>query len=366
MSSLSLQAGQMVGPYRIVKKAGSGGMGEVYEAWDDNLKRPVAIKILSSIHQKNKEVHERFLAEGRSLARVRHPNVVSLYLVGEHEGSPFMAMEFIDGMSLDEYMSVKPCGLKEILEIFQQILEGLSAAHAEAIIHRDIKPANIMVDKAGVAHLVDFGIAKSHTDAQRPKTDQGIVLGTKSFLAPELLAGKASGPQSDIYSLGLVLHFMITAELPRTEPGQQQKRVYELLPPGLKDLLAGMTQKSPELRYKTTREVLKDLNQVNLDDLHSDLIVENAKDLKIVNLEQVYAHCKKHGLDIAEARLVANLATRMDHKVNSHMNQPKEINSNAKSHLMKRFSSKRWAELEPPKPKLSPNEWQMAQPLCFK
>jgi hypothetical protein len=317
-SPFSLQPDQMVGPYKIVKKVGTGGMGEVYEGWDDNLKRPVAIKILTPGPLSDEEIKNRFLAEGRSLARLRHPNVVNLYMIGEHQGLPFMAMEFIKGATLDEYIVNNHCGLKELLSLFSQMLDGLAAAHAEKIIHRDIKPQNIMVDLKNVAHIVDFGIAKAHTDLESPKTQQGIVLGTKNYMAPELLQGKPAGPQTDIYALGLVFQFMLTGEAPKADPTPGgSKKLIDLLPRQLKDILVGMTQKSPELRYKAIPEIIADLKNVSLDEMHADLMVESAKDVKIENLEQVYAHCRKHGLDIAESRLVVNLATRMDHKISA-------------------------------------------------
>jgi hypothetical protein len=321
MSSSQLAPGEMVGGYRIVRKLGGGGMGEVYEAWEDALQRRVALKILAPNSLSDIEALERFRGEGRALARLRHPNVVTLYTVGEHKGRSYLALEFIDGWPLNEFLADRPCGLKHMLELFRQMLEGLGAAHAAGIIHRDLKPANIVIDQSLNAKLVDFGIAKVHADHRSVETEAHIVMGTANFLAPEVALGQSARTQSDIYSLGLVFFYMLSGENPfdgrnnletlekiRTLELKFNPHLENLLPGNLKSTVLKMTAKSLQERYLTAAQALEDLGKTDLAELPEDLSVSVFPKISLENAGELRAKCAELGFSTGEIRYIVNLA----------------------------------------------------------
>jgi serine/threonine protein kinase/Flp pilus assembly protein TadD len=218
--------GRTISHYRILQKVGAGGMGEIYLAEDTKLKRQVALKFLPMHLTADPEARLRFDREARAAAALNHPNIVTVYEIGEHEGQVFMAMEYVEGQTLKELITVNrtpstidqspippsPLPLAQVIDIAIQIASGLSAAHAKGIIHRDIKPQNILIDKDGRVKILDFGLAKLQGVSRL--TQEAFAMGTVHYMSPEQGMGKEVDPRSDIWSLGVVLYEMVSGELP--------------------------------------------------------------------------------------------------------------------------------------------------------
>jgi serine/threonine protein kinase/tetratricopeptide (TPR) repeat protein len=208
--------------YRIIEKLGSGGMGEVYKAEDLVLLRTVAIKVMSRAGENTPTGPIRFLREARAASAINHPNIVTIYEIGETDTHSYIVMEYIEGRSLRSLMSANELKPGNVLDISKQICDALSEAHLRGIIHRDIKPENILLTGRGHVKLVDFGLAKSvpmqraigGTTAAESLTESGTVMGTLSYMSPEQLRGEALDVRTDIFSFGIVLHEMIAGRLP--------------------------------------------------------------------------------------------------------------------------------------------------------
>jgi serine/threonine protein kinase/DNA-binding SARP family transcriptional activator/WD40 repeat protein len=194
--------------YELREKIGSGGMGDVYRAVDTWLERDVAVKMLSS-DVLGADASKRLLAEAQAAARLNHPNVVSVFDVGEMDGQQFIVMELVDGKMLHEH---RPESQGEKLAIILEICEALEHAHAQGIVHRDIKPENVMIAADGMARLMDFGLASRKVDV--PGASEGGTAGTLYYMAPELLRGETPSPQSDLYALGVLIYELLTGKLP--------------------------------------------------------------------------------------------------------------------------------------------------------
>ncbi len=190
------------GRYQVVSQIGHGGMGALYLAWDPNLERHVAIKVLI---KDNEELRERFSREVRSAARLRHPHIVTMYDVGEYDGQPFMAMEYVEGHTLAEIIRKRePLSTLRKLQLAMELADGLAYAHKAGVIHRDVKPANVMVDVHGAVKILDFGIARLIESVGM--TQAGIPLGTLNYMSPEQLAGRKVDQRSDIFSYGALVY----------------------------------------------------------------------------------------------------------------------------------------------------------------
>src|SRR6185503_19650868 len=224
-----LPANTTLSHYRIVSKIGAGGMGEVYSAHDTRLDRKVAIKFLHEEFSKDADKLNRFVQEAKAASALNHPNILTVYEIGEVDGKNYIATELIDGQTLREHLRLKESlPLNTILKIGVQVSEALSAAHQAGIIHRDIKPENIMLRKDGYAKVLDSGLAKltekkkaddvSLEDATRAlvNTTPGLVMGTVSYMSPEQARGKITDARTDIWSLGVVLYEMLSGKLPFT------------------------------------------------------------------------------------------------------------------------------------------------------
>jgi len=203
---------QMVGKYQIIEQLGQGGMGTVYKAFDPGIGRTVALKLMSQQLAQDSEFLSRFLREARAAGILQHPNIVVIHELGEWQGAPFIAMEFLEGRSLGDILkNEKDMPLERRLDIVAQVCRGLDYAHARGIVHRDIKPANVMVTEHGVAKIVDFGIARL---ADQKLTQTGHVLGTVAYMSPEQLQGRTPDGRSDIFAVGIMLFEALTSVLP--------------------------------------------------------------------------------------------------------------------------------------------------------
>ena len=218
--------GRTISHYKIIEKLGEGGMGVVYKAEDTTLKRTVALKFLPPEQMREPDAKERFLHEAQTAAALSHPNICTIHEIAEHEGSPFIAMEFIDGPSLKDTIEAGPLKLHDALNIAIQAAEGVAVAHDKSIIHRDIKSANIMISDKGQAMIMDFGLAKSPERTQL--TQEGTTLGTIAYMSPEQAQGHTVDHRSDIWSLGVVLYEMIAGKQP-FEGEYEQAVVYSII-----------------------------------------------------------------------------------------------------------------------------------------
>ncbi|MFO0917136.1 MAG: bifunctional serine/threonine-protein kinase/formylglycine-generating enzyme family protein [Planctomycetaceae bacterium] len=206
----------MMGRYRVEKELGRGAMGAVYLARDMDLDRPVALKLPHFSSQDNPDLISRFLREARSAAMLAHPNICRVYDVSEHQGTRYIAMEFIDGRPLSAYVRGGSIQARQAASITRKLALGLAEAHKQGIIHRDLKPDNILINKNGEPILTDFGLARETTRGNATATQDGAILGSPAYMPPEQAAGNLSsmGPSSDVYSLGVVLYEMLTGKVP--------------------------------------------------------------------------------------------------------------------------------------------------------
>src|SRR5882724_338231 len=294
MSSLAVNIGQMISHYRLVRKLGSGGMGVVYEAEDVNLGRHVALKFLPDELSQDPQALDRFRWEARAASALNHPNICTVYEIGEVGGQSFIAMELLEGKTLGEVMHGRPLPLEEVLAWSIQIAEALDAAHLKGVLHRDIKPGNIFLLQRGRIKLLDFGVAKPLLERRLAQTidaptaalpvtsrqfdDGGATLGTVSYMSPEQTLGKELDARSDVFSLGVVLYLMCTGELPFA--GETAMTVFDAilhrtprppaqlnpeLPPELERIVNTALEKDRELRYQSAAEMRADVKRLKRD-----------------------------------------------------------------------------------------------------
>lgn len=278
--------GEKIGHYKVQSAIGAGGMGKIYLASDTRLRRDVAIKILPDDLMRDASAIERFIREAHAASALNHPNILTIYDIGEHDKIHFIATEFVDGQTLRQKMKASPLKLTEILDIAIQSANALIAAHAAGIVHRDIKPENIMVRHDGYVKILDFGIAKlSEGDAAKTDADaatlaqsitgKGTILGTAFYMSPEQARGMRVDARSDIFSLGAVIYEMISGKLPftgatvadviaailRSEP-KPLSAIVKNLPPQLDSCIGKALSKKRDERYQTMKDFSSDLKRL--------------------------------------------------------------------------------------------------------
>src|ERR1700722_11725311 len=274
---MSLASGSRVGPYEIVAPAGAGGMGEVYRARDSRLNRDVAIKVLPAAFARDPDRLRRFQQEAQAVAALNHPNILAVHDFGEHDGSPYLVTEFLEGETLRGRLNSGALPARKASEFAEQIARGLAAAHDKGIVHRDLKPENIFVTRDGRVKILDFGLAKlirqegaisSDAATLASQTEPGVVMGSAGYMSPEQVKGQVADHRSDLFSFGAILYEMLSGK--RAFRGDTSVEIMSAilkedppefaetnrsLSPALVRIVRHCLEKNPEERFQSARDV---------------------------------------------------------------------------------------------------------------
>ena len=281
---------QQLARYKILAKLGAGGMGEVYLAEDTTLDRKVAIKVLPDHLLSDEHARKRLLREAKAAATLDHPNICSIYEVGESDGRSFIAMQYVVGETLAERMKKQPVPLSETLSIATQVADALAEAHAHGFVHRDIKPANIIVTERRQAKVMDFGLAKptpraldSEAETQSMLTTPGMVIGTLPYMSPEQVRGEEVDVRSDIFSFGTMVYEMVSGRQPFVSPSAAETasailtnhpmplvRFAPDVPNELERIVRKCLEKDRQRRYQSSRELAIDLESISRESTASE------------------------------------------------------------------------------------------------
>ncbi|MBP1727439.1 MAG: serine/threonine protein kinase, partial [Deltaproteobacteria bacterium] len=306
--------GKTLGHYQITEKIGAGGMGVVYKARDLHLDRFVALKILPPEKVVDPDRKRRFVQEARAASALNHPNIIHIYDIDQSEGTDYIAMEYVDGKTLDQRIGHRGLRLNDALKYAVQIADALAKAHSAGIVHRDLKPTNIMVNEDGVVKVLDFGLAKltewvqgdqfastaTVDDEGRPITEEGVIVGTVSYMSPEQAEGKKVDARSDIFSLGSVLYEMVTGQKPFQGTSklstlsailhQEPKAVSGIsptIPADLEKLINRCLRKDPQRRWQTMADVKVALEELKEDSDSGRLQAAPAATKQVISMRLV-------------------------------------------------------------------------------
>ncbi len=220
---MALKPGTKLGPYQIQSLLGAGGMGEVYRARDARLDRVVAVKVLPASFSADRDRLQRFAQEARAAAALNHPNILSIFDIGEEQGAPYVVSELLDGETLRSRLRNGSLPIRRVIDYALQIASGLAAAHEKGIVHRDLKPENLFLTNDGRVKILDFGLAKltrpessnvgADASTLQIATEAGTIMGTAAYMSPEQVRGKAVDHRSDIFAFGAILYEMVSGKL---------------------------------------------------------------------------------------------------------------------------------------------------------
>jgi len=275
---MTLIAGTNLGPYKIQSVVGAGGMGEVYRAHDSRLDRTVAIKVLPASFSADRDRLQRFAQEARAAAALNHPNILSIFDIGDQEGAPYVVSELLEGETLRDRLKSGPTSNRKAIDYALQVARGLAAAHEKGIVHRDLKPENLFLTNDGRVKILDFGLAKlTRPESQGSEgdlptiqglTEPGLIMGTAGYMSPEQVRGKSADQRSDIFAFGAILHEMISGKrafrgdtaadtmsaILKEEPPELSE-TGRPVPPGLERIVRHCLEKNPAERFHSARDL---------------------------------------------------------------------------------------------------------------